>query len=198
MGSSALVAGFALAVMSLGWPIAATVAGRLMIRTSYRLTAAIGGLALVIGSLVLVALDPQRGPVWAGTGAFLIGVGMGFCNTTFIVSVQSSVGWSQRGIATSSNMFMRMVGQSLGAALFGAILNLATAQLSDAQGAIDRLMQPTLRNGLGAADIARLTQVIGGALHQVYLVAVLLAVVALLLTLCLPAGWSPGRSARSD
>jgi len=48
---------------------------------------------------------------------------MGFCNTAFIVSIQASVDWNQRGVATSSFMFMRIVGQSVGAAVFGAVLN---------------------------------------------------------------------------
>jgi hypothetical protein len=51
----------------------------------------------------------------------LIGVGMGFCNTTFMISVQTSVAWRQRGAATSSTMFLRFLGQSLGAAMFGAV-----------------------------------------------------------------------------
>lgn len=33
-------------------------------------------------------------------GAFLLGVGLGLLNTTFIVAIQSSVPWQQRGVAT--------------------------------------------------------------------------------------------------
>ena len=72
---------------------------------------------------MLILLTPASGLLWAGGGAFLLGVGMGFCNTAFIVSIQASVGWNERGMATSSTMFMRIVGQSVGAAVFGAILN---------------------------------------------------------------------------
>jgi hypothetical protein len=35
-----------------------------MVRTSYRLVAVIGGLSLIAGSLLLVALEPSRGIVW--------------------------------------------------------------------------------------------------------------------------------------
>jgi hypothetical protein len=73
-------------------------AGRLMIRTSYRLSASIGGLWLVAGSVVLILLTPASGLFWAGSGAFILGIGMGFCNTAFIVSTQASVGWSDRGM----------------------------------------------------------------------------------------------------
>ena len=60
-----LAAGLALAVSSMSWAFASIAAGRLMVRTSYRLVAVIGGLSLVAGGLLLVALEPSRGIVWA-------------------------------------------------------------------------------------------------------------------------------------
>src|SRR6185437_14250047 len=112
----------------------------------------------------LVALDPACGVAWAGVGAFLIGVGMGFCNTTFIVSTQTAVAWEQRGIATSLALFTRMVGQSLGASAFGAVLNIGVAaRLGEVGDAIDRLMEPGLRHTLGADEIHRLVAAIGAA-----------------------------------
>ena len=94
-----------------------------MLRTSYRLSAMIGGAALVLGSLVLIGLTPTRDPGWAAAGALLVGIGMGFCNTTYLVSVQAAAALRERGAATASSMFMRIVGQSVGAALFGALVN---------------------------------------------------------------------------
>ena len=63
------------------------------------------------------------GPLWAAVGSFFIGIGMGLTLTVFIVSIQSTVNWQQRGIATASNMFMRNLGNTIGAALLGGILN---------------------------------------------------------------------------
>ena len=70
-----------------------------------------------------MTMNPSASLLWAGTGAALNGIGMGFCNTAFIVSTQASVGWNERGMATSSIMFMRMVGSSVGASVFGTIVN---------------------------------------------------------------------------
>jgi multidrug resistance protein len=123
MGESVLSGGMALAASSISWAFASVAAGRLIVRTSYRLAAVIGGLSLIAGSVMLAALEPARGLAWATTGSFVIGIGMGFCNTAFVVSIQASVDWNQRGVATSSFMFMRIVGQSVGAAVFGAVLN---------------------------------------------------------------------------
>src|SRR5690625_4781401 len=123
MGKSATVAGFTLTTMSIGWPTASTISGRLLLRIGYRNTSLIGGLFLVIGSLLFIFLTPAKGPVWAGFGSFFIGVGMGMTSTAFIVGIQTSVNWEIRGIATSANVFMRSLGSALGVALLGGLLN---------------------------------------------------------------------------
>jgi EmrB/QacA subfamily drug resistance transporter len=192
MGYGPAAAGSVIAAMSISWAVASVAAGRLMVRTSYRRAAVVGGVMLVAGSAMLIALEPARGPWWAGAGAFVIGVGMGYCNTAWVVSIQASVAWRERGVATSSVLFMRTVGQSLGTALFGALFNLGIAtRVGEVGDAIDRLMEPTLRRSLDAAEIARLVAAIAGALDGVYLVVGVLSVVALVLPLWMPSGFGP-------
>jgi len=119
---------------------------------------------------------------------------MGFCNTSFLVSTQAGVGWNERGMATSSIMFMRIVGNSVGAAVFGAILNFGVnRRIPGAGDAVNRLLEPAARQNLGTAEIARFSEAVAGSLHMVYVVAGLVAVVSLLLALALPA--SSARSA---
>ena len=199
LGGRASAAGLALAAMSIAWTLGSIVGGRLMVRSSYRATATLGTLALFAGALVLIALEPPRGLGWASVGATLVGLGMGLCNTTFIVSVQASVGWGERGVATSSTMFMRMVGQAAGAAAFGAILNMGVHRsVPDAVTVLNRLMAPALRAGLAPAEVARLTGAVAAALRDVYLGVGLLSLVAVLLALRLPSGFGPTRHARRD
>jgi MFS family permease len=194
MGRDAVASGIVLAASSVSWAFASMAAGRLMIRTSYRLAASIGGVFLVIGSLALITLEPASGLLWAGTGAFLLGVGMGFCNTAFIVSIQASVGWSERGTATSATMFMRIVGNSVGAAIFGAILNFGVySRVPDAGDAVNRLMSPAARQSLAAAEVARLTEAVASSLHVVYVIAGLVGLASLILALALPPRLSPIR-----
>jgi MFS family permease len=196
MGRSPLAGGSVIAAMSIGWAVASFAAARLMVRTSYRTAALAGGALLVLGSVLLILLEPSYGPWWAGAGALLIGIGMGYCNTAFLVSVQAGVEWRERGVATSSVLFMRTVGQSLGASLFGALFNVGLyGRYPDIGDAVDRLMEPALRASLGAAEIARLTDAIAGALHLVYLVCGLLAVVALVMPLWMPSGFGPRQQA---
>ena len=196
MGQPPLVAGFALTAMSVGWPLAATVSGRLMSRIDFRHTALGGGAALLAGALVLSLLTPERGAAWAAAGAFLVGVGMGFCNTTLVVATQSSVAWQQRGAATSLSLFMRMLGQSAGAALYGALLNLGVARNAPELAAVvDRVLRPESRRAIPPEQLERLTGVMADALHDVYLIAALFAVAVMLLALRLPRGLHTGTAA---
>jgi EmrB/QacA subfamily drug resistance transporter len=122
-----LTAGFALAALTIGWPIAATVAGRIYMRIGFRNTTLIGS-AFVIAGAVLCALLPQRAHVWeAAAAAFVLGVGLGLTSSPTVVAVQSVVGWDRRGIVTATNMFSRSIGSAIGAAAFGAIANATLA-----------------------------------------------------------------------
>lgn len=128
LGGSALAAGFTLSGMSIGWPLASVIAGRSFIRLGVRVLVRAGGAFTVAGSLV-IGLFASDGALWAGIGAFLMGIGFGLLNTTYIVAIQTSVGWAQRGVATSTNMLMRNLGNALGAAMLGGVLNLRLGHL---------------------------------------------------------------------
>jgi EmrB/QacA subfamily drug resistance transporter len=195
MGRNAIDGGLVLGAMSVSWALASIVAGRIMGRTSYRRVAVLGGLAMAIGCAMLAVMRPADGPVWAGAGSLVIGIGMGFCSTVFIVSIQASVPWRQRGAATSSSMFLRFVGQSIGASGCGAVLN-ATMLHSDpgAMHTVDRLLDPAARAGMSPPELARLTGVMADSLQNAYLLATFFAVLTLLIAFQLPSRLSPTRS----
>ena len=167
MGRDPAVTGVVLGTMSVSWAIASVLSGRLMIRTNYRTSAMLGGSMLALGSAVLVTMTAVSGPAWAAAGAFLVGIGMGCCNTTYLVSVQGAAVVRERGAATASNMFMRIVGQATGAALFGALVNAGVAQHTP---------EPAAR---------------ASALRNVHIVGALIGLVVLYLGTRLPAALSP-------
>ena len=150
LGGSALLAGFTLSVMTLGWPLASFASGNLIVRTGVRLLARLGGAATVAGTLAIALLAP-RGPVGAGAGSFVLGVGLGFLSTTFVVAIQTSVPWSQRGVATASNMLMRILGNALGAALFGGVLNWGMSRWLDRGGLRGRVSLDSIQELMGQA-----------------------------------------------
>jgi EmrB/QacA subfamily drug resistance transporter len=87
MGRGTEVSAIILALMAVVWVLGSATAGLCLPHTTYRRIATIGATLLIAGAAVLIATTPQRGPAWPGVGAVLIGVGMGFCNTTFMISV---------------------------------------------------------------------------------------------------------------
>lgn len=127
LGGSALAGGFTLSAMSIGWPLASVVAGRAFVRLGVRTLVRAGGVAVTAGALV-VALLADVGAPHAAAGAFLMGAGFGLLNTTYIVAIQTSVSWAQRGVATATNMLMRNLGNAVGAAMLGGVLNLALSR----------------------------------------------------------------------
>jgi len=124
---------------------------------------------------------------------------MGLCNTVFIVSTQAAVPWHQRGAATSSCMFLRFVGQSLGAASFGAVLNLTLLHNApDAVNMVDQLLEPSQRDALPEIDLARLIDAVAFGLHNTYVLAGALSVIALCFALLLPPRLSPARQGNTQ
>ncbi|TFE03656.1 MDR family MFS transporter [Jeotgalibacillus sp. R-1-5s-1] len=196
MEEDARTAGFTLTAMSIGWPIAATIAGRLLIKIGYYKTSLIGGAALILGTLLFVLMKPEYGPWWAAMSSFFVGVGMGLTTTSFIVSIQSAVPWNLRGAATAANMFMRNLGSTIGVALLGGVLNASiqrsfTADETDELNglgveAVNSLLEEEQRNTLDPDVLAGLQEAMTGGLSTVYLIVFGFAVAAFILLFFLP------------
>jgi EmrB/QacA subfamily drug resistance transporter len=195
LGTGALVAGFAVAAMTIGWPIAAALSGRLYLRIGFRNTALIGAVIALAGG-ILVALLGSSSPVLAVAGAcFVVGVGLGFASVPTIVAGQSVVDWSRRGVVTGTNMFCRNLGSAVGVAVFGAIANQTLSnRFADApanvarhlpavSGAERAVLDASHRSGAAAAY---LHQALYDSAHNVFLVGAVVSVVGLLVLLIMP------------
>jgi EmrB/QacA subfamily drug resistance transporter len=123
LGTGPLVAGFALAALTLGWPISASQSGRVYLRIGLRRTALIGSLVVVAGSGLLLLLDESSSVLQVGATSFVMGLGMGFTAAPTLIAAQTAVQWQQRGVVTGANMFFRSTGSAVGVAVFGAIVN---------------------------------------------------------------------------
>lgn len=192
MERSPTVAGFTLTAMSIGWPIASTFSGRLILKIGFKMTSLIGGVSLMIGSLVLVLMNPDAGPIVAAAGSFFVGIGMGLTSTAFIVMIQNMVSWEQRGIATASNQFMLSIGNTVGAALLGGILNSSfqvylkkhtSPEENVTLETANQLLNLEARNQLPNEIVTVLQNGLTLSLHTVYLIVLMLAVISFLLLL---------------
>ncbi|HEX6795681.1 MAG TPA: MDR family MFS transporter [Casimicrobiaceae bacterium] len=135
LGRSAIIAGFALTAMSVGWPSASMLSGRFLRALDARNTVRVGSALIFAGALGLALMPAGSGAIATGASSFVIGFGMGLLNTTFIILIQGSVTWAQRGSATASNIFARMLGSTFGAAALGAVLNASLHGVLAASGA---------------------------------------------------------------
>ncbi|WP_459980393.1 MDR family MFS transporter [Nocardioides sp. AN3] len=123
LGTGAVVAGLALAAMTLGWPLAASNSGRLFLTVGFRVTTLIGAVATTVGGLLLLTVNGASPVWWLAVPNFVMGVGFGLVVSPGVIAAQSSVGWRDRGVVTGANMFARSVGSAVGVAVFGAIAN---------------------------------------------------------------------------
>jgi len=187
LGQSALVAGFALTMMVLGWPVGATLAARNFTRFGLRGTLLFGAALLPVGALAFVALAPGMSPVVAGCGSVVMGLGMGFLSTSAIVIIQDSVGWAERGSATASNLFSRNLGSTLGAAALGAVLNISLAHRVNGVAAVSpEQLQRLLDHPGSALGDAAVRAGLGHSLHLTFWAVFLTAVLTFLLATLVP------------
>src|SRR5690554_4585829 len=133
LGLGIIASGFVLASMSIGWPTASALSGRLYLRIGFRETSMIGAALLFIACIWFLLL-PRPQPIYLIVLIqILMGAGFGLLSTPSMVGIQAMVPWQQRGMVTSANVFSRNLGQSLGATLVGAIFNNSILQqLKDA------------------------------------------------------------------
>jgi MFS family permease len=169
LGTGPLVAGFALATLTMGWPIAGSQAGRVYLRIGFRRCSLIGGAIVVLGCALLLLLGEHSSVVQVGAFCFVVGLGMGLVATPTLIAAQSSVEWHERGVVTGANMFFRSMGSAVGVAVFGAIANAKLGSHASA-----------LQSGhVAAAPLS-------DAVHNVFVSVLVLAVLAVVAVALMP------------
>ena len=123
IGVVPIVSGLAVAALTLGWPIAASLSGRFYLRIGFRNTALLGASIAIVGAASLAATSVAPSVLFVAVSCFVVGLGMGLIATPTLIAAQSSVPWNERGVVTGSNMFARSIGSAVGVAVFGAIAN---------------------------------------------------------------------------
>ena len=194
MEQPAIIAGFTLTAMSIGWPLASSIAGHLLLRFGTFTVAFIGGISLVTGSVLFVLMDASSGPWLAAMASFFIGVGMGLTGTSFVVTIQGAVPRKIRGSATAANMFMRNFGNTVGAAFFGATLNFTLMSHFKKKGSdfelddVNLLLTEQSRESMPETEVLLLQNALDMSLQWVYIGVAFFAVVSVLLILRIPRG----------
>lgn len=123
-GSSPTVAGLQTLPLMVGIIVASGASGRIMMRTGrYKVFPVAGSAVLFVAMVLLHQLLKVQTPLWQVQAAMaVLGVGLGLCMQTLVVSVQNALPPADMGVATSSVTFFRSMGGTFGAAVSLAVL----------------------------------------------------------------------------
>ncbi|RAJ61652.1 EmrB/QacA subfamily drug resistance transporter [Streptomyces sp. Amel2xB2] len=199
-GTSPQNAGLLMLPMTAGMLLATMGTGHFMSKTGqYKwypvASMAVSGLALYL----LSTMTNSTSFVLASAFMAVLGLGAGLSQQVTVVASQSAVGFQDIGAATSTVTFTRMLGTSLGASLFGVILNSGLADQGSklSKGAS---ISPQAVQHLPEAVKNAYTSAYADALSTVFLTALPFTVVGLVVALFLKkvplrSGGGPGKPA---
>jgi Na+/melibiose symporter-like transporter len=213
LAGTAVTAGAVVAPISIGWPVGSFIGGRMILRSGYRKTLLVGSFFVVLGAGLCVPMNEATSLPYVVLAVFVIGLGLGFSSTSYLVSIQNAVPWRRRGIATSSIVFFRTVGGSIGVAVMGALLNAslgsryeaAVEEVSAEDADLARLLadpnallQPALRDQIPNASYAELASSLAAALSPTFWILFALGLAALGLAMFFPGGQAKDLVNRED
>jgi len=155
MLASPTEAGATVAPMLIGWPLASAASGRLLLVVGTQPLVRFGFSLVAAAALALdVLVHHGSGPNAMRACMFAFGVGMGLANTALIITVQDSVSYSRRGVATASTMFFRTIGGAVLVGVLGAVLARGLAGRVP-ESVLDELLGPEHGRALAPADLER-------------------------------------------
>ena len=123
LGVSATQSGNLLTPLMMGAVVGSIVSGQTVSRTGTYKAVGIAGSILVAAGMIVFArmgVDTQR--IYVAFGMVIAGLGMGLLQPVYTLAVQNVAPRRQMGAATSSTIFFRSIGSTVGVAAFGSIM----------------------------------------------------------------------------
>jgi MFS family permease len=208
LGGTAITAGAAVASLSIGWPVGSFVGGRLLLLTGYRTTLLLGSALIALGSALCVPMGSETSLSYVVLAVVVIGLGLGFSSTSYLVSVQNAVPWRRRGVATSSVVFFRTVGGLLGVAVMGAFLNASLGERYRAAGGDadlgrllsdpNALLQPAVRSRIPESAYSEVAGALAASLSPAFWVLLFFGLSSLAVATLFPHGTAKDLVNRGD
>lgn len=186
LGRGPTAAGFAIAPMAFGWPVASAVAGRLVPTVGYR-RLLFTGFATTAAAALFLALALRPGTPLVAVQALMVlyGAGLGIANPPLLIAVQTSVPWNRRGVATASTLFFRTIGGTLSVGLLGGVLASTLASAGARPELVEKLLGPA-RQLLDPAVVAPMAGALQRAMGIVFWTGAAIACAAFAVVLAFP------------
>jgi EmrB/QacA subfamily drug resistance transporter len=192
-GASPTGSGLQMLPMMGGMLFTSIVSGQLISNWGrYKIFPIVGMAVLCVGLYLLSLMNAGTSILTASLFMLVLGLGLGMVMQVLVIAVQNAVDYGDLGVATSGATLFRLIGGSLGTAVFGAIF---AARLTHN---LERFLPPGAAAGQGTgmnpAAIAHLAPPIRlgflnaftASLSTVFFTAMAIAAVGFLLTLFVP------------
>jgi EmrB/QacA subfamily drug resistance transporter len=203
LGISATNSGALITPMMFGLIGASTLTGFLMQRIKYyRFLGTFGVLVMIAGMYLLSGITVST-KEWQVVGYLIVvGLGLGVTFPLYLTVVQTALPREFMGVASSQIQFWRNLGGTVGSAILGAVLanrlpaylgtrvtalNLPPQVVNNLPkgGSANSILDPTLMAKLPAAFVNAIRMALSDTLHDIYLLAGIILVVALVSTVFL-------------
>ena len=123
LGVSATQSGNLLTPLMMGAVVGSIAGGQTVSRTGrYKGVALIGSTLVAIGMIVFARMGIDTPRLDVAYGMVIAGLGMGLLQPVYTLAVQNVAPRRQMGAATSSTIFFRSIGSTVGVAAFGSIM----------------------------------------------------------------------------
>lgn len=123
LGTSATQSGNLLTPLLMGAVVGAIIGGQAVSRTGeYKLQGIGGSILLAIGMVLFARMTGDTAHSYVVTAMFIAGLGMGLLQPVYTIAVQNVAPVERMGAATSSAIFFRQIGSTVGVAAFGSVM----------------------------------------------------------------------------
>src|SRR5262249_7170307 len=119
LGVSATQSGNLLTPLLMGVVVAATIGGQMISRTGeYKNIRVAGSILIAFGMILSARMAAATARLYVATGMVIAGFGMGLLQPVYTLAVQNVAPREHMGAATSSTIFFRSIGSTVGVAAF--------------------------------------------------------------------------------
>jgi EmrB/QacA subfamily drug resistance transporter len=123
LGVTATQSGNLLTPLLMGVVIAAIIGGQTVSRTGeYKAIGIIGSILIAAGMVLFARMDETTARSYVVWAMVIAGFGMGLLQPVYTIAVQNVAPRERMGTATSSTIFFRSIGSTVGVAAFGSVM----------------------------------------------------------------------------
>src|SRR2546421_3933307 len=209
LGIPATNSGLLITPLMVGLISASVITGQLMVRIKrYRYIGTVGAVILTIGLVLLAQVTVGTPEIEVVRDLVLVGLGVGVGMPLYLNATQSAVDQRYLGVVSSQIQFWRNIGSTVGVAILGAVLSHELNQkivasippqlvgALPANGNAQAIFDPAVMQRIPAPVLVAIRSALASSLHDIFLIAAVVASFSVVLSLFLQEVPLRGHTAR--